>query len=269
MTQPMQSTWRFLRREPLAQFFLLAGLIFGADRFLHPPEDTSRVIVVSRALRERMSANFDEDRERRATPAELNAMVENWVANEILYREGKALGVDRGDDTIRDRIAFKLQLLIFSKLDAPAVSRAELQAWFEDNRQRFDEPERVSFYLGPPGDEATARAQLAAINAEADAKALEADTRAVIGRPVPSLAASFGEPFRDALLALPIESWSMLRSTEGWHVVRLDSRRPAVPAAFADVEDDAMRQYQVEAVRQRAWEAVKRLRTTYTVRYES
>jgi len=38
-------------------------------------------------------------------------MIESWVASEILYREGKALGVDRGDDMIRDRVAFKLQLL--------------------------------------------------------------------------------------------------------------------------------------------------------------
>lgn len=259
---------RFARREPLVHFVVLAGLIFGADAILHPPDRTARVITVTKAMRETMAVNFDEDRERKATPAELNAMVENWVASEILYREGKLLGVDRGDDTIRDRIAFKLQLMIFSQLEAPNPTGAELHAWFEKNRDRFDEPERVSFYIGAPTDEAAARQNLGAIEANEDPDELQRTTRAMIGRPISSIEPVFGNAFRDGLLALPLHRWSVLQSNEGWHVVRLDSRRPSEPARFEDVSDEALKLYQTDAVRARAWEAVKRLRTTYDVRYE-
>lgn len=260
--------WRSIRREPLVHFVLLAGIIFGADAVLHPPDRTARLITVTKAMRETMAANFDEDRERKATPAELNAMIENWVASEILYREGKLLGVDRGDDTIRDRIAFKLQLMIFSQLEAPNPTGAELHAWFEQNRDRFDEPERLSFYLSPPTDEAVARRNLAAIESGEDPDELQHTTRAMIGRPISSIAPVFGDGFRDGLLALPMNRWTVLRSTEGWHTVRLDSRRPGVPARFEDVSDQALKLYQTDAVRARAWEAVKRLRTSYDVRYE-
>lgn len=268
-TRPSRrSLWRFLRREPLVHFAVLAGLIFGADAILHPPDRTARVITVTRAMREAMSVNFDEDRERKATPAELDSMIENWVASEILYREGKLLGVDRGDDTIRDRIAFKLQLMIFSQLEAPNPTGAELHAWFERNHQRFDEPERLSFYLGLPTDEAAARRTLSAIEADEDPEDVQRTTRAMIGRPVSSIAPVFGDAFRDGLLALPLHRWSVLKSNEGWHVVRFDSRRPGEPARFEDVSDEALKIYQTDAVRARAWEAVKRLRTTYDVRYE-
>ena len=260
--------WRFIRREPLVHFVILAGIIFGADAILHPPDRNARIITVTRAMRETMATNFDEDRERKATPAELNSMIENWVASEILYREGKLLGVDRGDDTIRDRIAFKLQLMIFSQLEAPNPTGAELHQWFEQNRDRFDEPERLSFYISPPTDETIARRNLAAIEADADPEELQRTTRAMIGRPVSSIAPVFGEAFRDGLLALPLNHWAVLRSTEGWHTVRLDSRRPGEPAKFEDVSDQALKLFQTDAVRARAWEAVKRLRTAYDVRYE-
>jgi len=262
------AAWRLLRREPLVHFFLLGGLIFAADAMLHPPDRNERVITVTRAMRQAMSENFDEDRERKATPAELDAMVENWVASEILYREGKALGVDRGDDTIRDRIAFKLQLLIFSQIDPPPATEAGLREWFAANHERFDEPERVSFYLGPPTDESAARRQLAEVLGGGEPADLQRKTRAMVGRPVSSLAPSFGAAFRDGLLALPQEQWAALQSIEGWHLVRVDSRRPAVPARFEDVQDEAVRTWKTDETRKRAWEAVKRLRTNYTVRYE-
>ena len=260
---------RGLLREPLLHFLLLGGLIFAADAILHPPDRSERVITVTRAMRQAMSENFDEDRERKATPAELSAMIENWVASEILYREGKALGVDRGDDAIRDRIAYKLQLLIFSQLEEPVGDEATLRAWFAAHRDRFDEPERVSFYLGLPTDEATARQHLAAIQAGADPDELQRTTRAIIGRPIGSLAASFGDGFRDALLGLPLEQWGVLQSSEGWHVVRLDSRRPGVPARFEDNQDEIVRTWTTDEKRRRAWEAVQRLRANYTVRVES
>lgn len=264
----LHAAWRTLRREPLLHFFLLGGLIFAADAMLHPPDRNERVITITRAMRQAMSENFDEDRERKATGAELDAMVENWVASEILYREGKALGVDRGDDTIRDRVAFKLQLLIFSQIESPPITEAGLRDWFAGHHDRFDEPERVSFYLGPPMDEATTRRRLAEVMDGQEPPDLQQKTRAMVGRPVSSLAPSFGERFRDALLALPLEQWAALQSIEGWHLVRVDSRRPAVPARFEDVQDEAVQIWKTDETRKRAWEAVKRLRTNYTVRYE-
>ncbi len=265
---PLRRAWRFVRSEPLVHFVVLGAIIFAADALLHPPDRSKRVIVVTRAMRQAMSDNFDEDRERKATASELNAMVENWVASEILFREGKALGLDRGDDAIRDRIAYKLQLLIFSQLDLPPATDTALRAWFADNHDRFDEPERCSFYVSPPFPEAIARGYLAEVQAGRDPAELQQATRAIVGRPVGSLSASFGDGFRDGLLALPIQAWSVLQSTDGWHVVRLDSRRAGIPARFEDNQDEVVRVWQTDQTRRRAWEAVQRLRANYAVRIE-
>jgi hypothetical protein len=259
---------RFLWREPLLHFVVLGALIFGADAVLHPPAKDDKVITVSKAMRQSFIDNFDEDKLRVPSEAEMEKMIESWVASEILYREGKSLGVDRGDDMIRDRVAFKLQLLIFDQIRVAPPTEDQLRAWFADNHERFDEQERVGFYLTQPTDEITAKRRLEEIQAEHESEDLQKQTRAILGRPVVSLAPSFGEGFRDALLALPLGEWNMLQSKDGWHVVRLDSRRPGVLANLDDVRDEAVRIWLTDETRKRAWEAVSRLKAGYTVRYE-
>src|SRR5215475_1521068 len=257
-----------LLREPLLHFCLLGALVFIGDALLHPPAKDERVITVTKALRQSFIDNFDEDKERVPSDAELQKMIESWVASEILYREGKALKVDLGDDTIRDRIAYKLQLLIFDQAQVQPPSEEQLRTWFESNQERFDEPERVGFYLTPPTDEATARRQLEDIQSQRETAELQQQTRAILARPVASLAPSFGEAFRDALLALPIGQWTVLQSKDGWHVVRLDSRRPGKSARLQDMHDEALRIWRTDETRKRAWEAVNRLKASYSVRYE-
>jgi hypothetical protein len=262
------SLWGVLRREPLIHFVVLGALLFGIDAWLHPPRKDEHTIVVSKALRQSFIDNFDEDKARVPTAAQLNKMVDAWVASEILYREGKAMAVDRGDDMIRDRIAYKLQLLIFDQVKVPQPTDAQLQTWFEKNHGHFDDPERIGFYLTPPSDEASARRALADIQAQRESPELQGKTRAILARPVDSIAPAFGATFRDGLLAQPLGQWTVLQSMDGWHVARVDSRRPGKLAKLDEVRDEAARIWHTDEVRQRAWEAVTRLKAQYTVRYE-
>jgi hypothetical protein len=267
-SSPVVSTTARLLREPLLHFVVLGALIFGADAILHPPAKDDKVIVVSKAMRQSFIDNFDEDKSRTPSDADVAKMVESWVASEILYREGKALGVDRGDDMIRDRVAFKLQLLIFDQIRVPQPTEQQLRAWFADNHAQFDQQERVGFYLTPPTDRATAQRQLEDIQHQHESEELQKQTRAILARPVASLAASFGEGFRDALLAMPEGQWNIVQSRDGWHVVRLDSRSPGALASFEDVRDEAAKIWHTEETRKQAWEAVGRLKTSYQIRYE-
>jgi hypothetical protein len=252
----------------LLHFILLGAIIFGIDALLHPPAKDEKVIMVTKAMRQSFIDNFDEDKERAPSGDQLQKMIDSWVASEILYREGKMLGVDRGDETIRDRIAYKMQLLIFDQIRVPRPSDEQLQAWFAENHVRFDEPERVSFYITPPTDQATAQHQLEDIVQQRESEELQNLTRAILARPVASLAASFGEDFRDGLLTMPEGEWRLLQSKDGWHVARLDSRRPGNLASLDKVRDDAARIWHTEETRKLAWEAVKRLKASYQVRYE-
>jgi hypothetical protein len=263
------STATGLWREPLMHFCVLGALIFGIDMLLHPPAtDNYKDIVVSKALRQSFIDGFDEDKQRVPSAAELQQSIDNWVANEILYREGKALGVDRGDDAIRDRIVFKVQELITSQISVPQPTDDELRGWFASNHAQFDEPERVGFYMTPPTDEAAARRQREDIVAQRESEDLQNQTRAFPARPVDSLNPSFGEGFKDALLTMPLREWNVIQSKEGWHVIRLDSRHPGALARFESVRDEAAKIWVANETRKRAWDAVSRLKSNFQVRYE-
>jgi hypothetical protein len=122
--------------------------------------------------------------------------------------------------------------------------------------------------MTPPSDEPTARRQFDDILAQRESNDLQQHTRAFPGRPVGSLAASFGDRFRDVLLALPMKEWHLIQSKEGWHVVRLDSRHPGSLASLDNVRDEATKLWAAEETRKRAAEAVSRLKSSYRVRYE-
>jgi len=257
-----------LRREPLLQFCLLGGLIFGLDIVLHPPGQDDKTIIVTKALQDSFVRNFSEDGDRTPTPAQLNNMIESWVASEVLYREGKALGMDKGDTMIRDRIAFKLQSLVFDQVKIDKPTEADLRAWFDKTRVQYDEPERVGFLLTPAADEVTARRQLDDIRAQRETVELRDQTRAFLGRPVQSLPATFGDDFATQFANLAVNEWTVIQSKDGWHVVRLDVRKPGVPAAYEDVVDNVRRSYLNEETRKRAWSTVQNFKTNYTVKIE-
>lgn len=269
---PQATAGSFLKtvvREPLIHFLVIGAIIFAADYVLHPPAaKDDKVIVVTKALRQSFIENFGEDKDTAPTELELNNMIDAWVASEILYREGKAMGVDRGDVTIRDRIAYKLQVLVFSQVEVARPTEEQLRQWFEKNRARFDAPETVGFYFTLPTDEATARRELAEIEGQTENSEIQQKTRAVLARPVSTLAASFGDEFRDALLAAPIGHWTVIQSKDGWHVVRLDSRRTAEPARFEEVAEQVDQMWRTDQSRLQAWEAVNRLKAAYRVEYE-
>lgn len=259
---------RGVAREPLVHFCILGALIFAADRVTRPPATDDHLIVVSKAMRQSFIDGFDEDKERTPNETELKNMVDAWVASEILYREGKRLGVDKGDDAIRNRIAYKLQVMIFDEATAPNPTEEELQRWFEANRDRYDQPETVSFIYTSPTDEATARKQLADIQAMQESPEVAEKSHAILDRPVKAVAISFGDAFRESLLKLPMGQWSVLQSKDGWHVVRLDARQDGKPVTLDDVREAAIKQWHTDETRKRAWEAVNKLKANYTVRWE-
>jgi hypothetical protein len=263
-TAALSALWR----EPLLHFCILGGLIFAIDHVLHPPAQDDKTIVVTRNMQQTFIKGFSEDGDRTPTAEQLNNMIDSWVGSEILFREGKALSVDKGDDMIRDRIAFKVQTLLFDQVQLEKPTDEQLRAYFEKNRNRFDQPERVSFLLTATSDEATARRHFEDIRAERETAELRDQTRLFTNRPVDSLASSFGDDFRARLLSLPIGQWYVLQARDGWHIARLDARQSPVPARFEAVRDEVKRMWTTDETRRRAWAAVTKLKSNYNVKIE-
>ncbi len=255
-------------REPLVQFAVLGALVFGVNAWLHPASTGEHVIAVTTELQRQIMNQWDEDHENRLAPELVKEALDLYVTSEILYREGKAMGLDRGDDMIRTRVGHKLQIMIFDDTKVPEPTEAQLRAWFERNHGRYDVPPQASFFLTRPVTEAQARRIAAEINAGSETEEVRNGTRAFATRPLASLAAGLGQDFADALATLPRGSWQVIRSKEGWHVIRLDELVDGVRVPMESVFSQVVEQWRADEARVQANAALARLRAKYTVRYD-
>ncbi len=118
-------------REPLLHFVLLGGLLFAADAWIAGRRDDPRTIVVDAAVDKQAHDVFKAARGREPNDEELYALRRVWLDNEVLYREGLALEMDKGDQAIKDRVIFKALSMINAGLKLPPFDEATLRAWFE------------------------------------------------------------------------------------------------------------------------------------------
>jgi hypothetical protein len=130
------TTLRRLAGEPLVHFIVLGALLFGMDAALSRFRDDGKTIVVAESVKNEARDIFRTGMGREPAPADMKIMVDRWVDNEVLYREGLALMLDRGDPSIRERVIFKALSVTQSGLSLPSVTDAELKTWFEKQRQK-------------------------------------------------------------------------------------------------------------------------------------
>lgn len=256
-------------REPLLHFALLGALLFALQYALASREDDPRVINVDAEVDAQAIAVFQEARGRAPNKEELFALRRVWLDNEVLYREGLALGLDKGDKAIRERVIFKALSVVDANVKRPPVDEPALRAWFEKNRTRYDEPARFDFdeaIVSGNRSEDVVRAFAASLNAGTPGEDMEADLRVFTKRPRGNVVESYGEPFAAALETLTPGEWHPLPSKEGLRVMRLKSTTPAKPASFEDLGGIVYQDWTDEVMAEQRSEAVKVLARKYTVK---
>lgn len=267
---PPRRAWTAWLREPLLHFVLLGATLFAVDHAINGGADDARVIVVDAAVDQEALKVFREARGREPNEDELYALRRVWLDNEVLYREGLVLQMDKGDKAIKDRVIFKTLSMINAGIKRPPFDDALLRAWFEKNRIRYDEPARYDFeeaVLDGDASEAAATAFAAALKAGTPGDA-KAGLRVFKARPHPTIVQSYGPEFADTLAALPVGQWRALRHGDGWRVLRLDAATPAKAASFEPLRGVVLQDWTDAVMAEQRTAAVRTLAKKYLVKVE-
>lgn len=254
-------------REPLLHFVLIGALLFAADHWLAARRDGPRTIVLGPEVETEVRELFQAERRRLPTPAETAALRQAWLDNEVLYREGLALQVDRGDKAIRDRVIFKALSVVEADLKAPPPDDRVLREWFEARRAKYDEPARLDFQeavLAGDTSEGAVRAFVEKLE-RGSAGETSAGLRVFKARPLPNVVEGYGEAFANELAAAPAGEWRALRSKDGWRAVRLEALAPAVPADFERLRGVVVHDWVDAVMAEQRTAAVRALAKKYRV----
>jgi hypothetical protein len=143
MNAPVRGHWL---REPLLHFLIIGTGLFLLYQFTRGSDESApREIAISESRIEALAENFARTWMRPPTPQELRGLVDDYVKEEVFYREAIAMGLDRDDTVIRRRLRQKMEFVSEDAAAAAEPSDAELQQFLTTHPEKFVEPARVTF----------------------------------------------------------------------------------------------------------------------------
>jgi hypothetical protein len=267
-----------LLREPLLQFIVLGAALFGLFHLVDKEKaEAPARIVISSARIANLADGFARTWRRPPGKEELQGLVDDYIRDEVFYREGRAAGLDRDDVIIRRRVRQKMEFLA-EDMSAPEASEAQLAAYLKANPERFRTQDRLTFQQvflsaarrGRAIDDDSKQVANALDRAEAavdktalgDPFLLGEEFQAVSQSEVASL---FGESFAKQISVMEPGRWQgPISSSFGQHFVNIGERISGILPPLDAVRETVRREWS----NARRLEAERKLYGSLRERYE-
>lgn len=270
------SSIKALWREPLVHFLLIGAVLFALFELRQDDESAApNRILVDAGQVERIVARFERLWLRPPTDAELAGLIESHVRDEVYYREARALGLNRDDPVVRQRMRLKLEFLQEELAAAEAPGDEELARFLHQKPDRFQREPRLSFshvFLNPgkhPDMAGDSRAMLARLKngappeTEGDRTLLEPAYEQAAQS---EIARVFGQAFAQQLVALAPGGWTgPISSGYGSHLVKVAAKQEGHTPALAEIRDEVEREYMAERRKALKDASYRRLREGYEI----
>lgn len=281
MTKP-EATTSWLR-EPLVHFLLIGAGLFLLYNVLNRGESAApRDIVVTEARVEALAENFARTWMRPPTAQEIKGLVDDYVAEEVYYREAVAMGLDSDDLVIRRRLRQKMEFISADVATATPPTDAQLQAYLAEHAEKFLMPPRLTFqqvYFSTDkrGEGAARDAEklLAELGAgRGPANPVEAGDPTLLPPAMEAAAPqdivnAFGSEFAAAIEDAPVGQWAgPFPSGFGMHVVKVDAREAGTAPTLAEIRPLVQREWEAEQRKTVEKALLDKLRARYDVRVE-
>ena len=269
-----------LKVEPVVHFLLIALVLYVAYGVLAAPEENERAIFVDSGL----LANFVSQRNPELSPADAknivanmdkearSALIADYVRDEVLFREARALGLDRDDYARKRQLINRWEYVNDTLLrDAVEVTDEDVVQWFAEHQTDYRVPARLSFthvFLSDSGQSSRERAMtlLAKLNEDK----VDFNNHGPLGdrflyhrnyvtRDSDEIAAHFGDAFASEVFQLEVSnSWQgPIASSYGLHLVYVRDHTSAYLPQLREVKKSVkadLIQAKLQMLRQQEYE---------------
>ena len=252
-----------------AGLFLLFNIVSESET-----RGNDEIIVTSGQI-EHLVTLFAKTRQRAPSEVELNGLVDNFILEEVLYREALAIGLDRDDTIVRRRLRQKIEFLLddFTMVEP---SDADLQQLLDNEPDRFRRDARISFNQVSLGNKSTeaATSTLAIIQAGVSDPGNLSESYLIPYRfddaPESEVSARFGVDFTAALFEIETREWTgPIESPFGLHLIRIENVIARSVPALADIRAEAGREWLVDFRAAAQQQIVDEMKGKYTIIVEA
>jgi hypothetical protein len=247
-----------LLREPLVHFLLLGALLFFAFGLVNKRTSggTKRIVVTQGEI-EHLQDTFTRAHQRPPDEEEVTGLVRDFVREEIYYREAMALGLDRDDAPIRQRLRQKMEFISEDVAAQAEPTEDQLRSYLNTHPDKFRvdlrftfsqvylDPARHSHHLNADAQQMLTKLNKAGVKGDlssmGDPFLLEPSSEDVSA---PDVARDFGEKFTAALGDLPVGNWQgPIESGLGMHLVYVSKRTDGRIPRLGEVRDAVRREW--------------------------
>jgi hypothetical protein len=249
---------RRLLKEPLVYFVVLGFALFGLyERVGRGDQSPAGEIVVTQGRVRSLAETFARTWRRPPTAEELEGLVQDFIREEVLYREALALGLERDDTIVRRRLRQKYEFISEDTVAAAEPSAQDLAEFLQANPDRYRIESRLSFrqvFLDPQRrgenlhedaagllDALRSRSDRMELGSLGDRLMLDTAYKDVSESEIAQL---FGAEFAANLATQPLEQWvGPIISGYGAHLIYVAARAPGRVPALAEVRDAVKRDW--------------------------
>ena len=259
--------WHRFKQEPLLIFMVIAAVIFVGDYLMSLTEENPNAIVITPEIRQEAKQIYTNSFKQEPSEKDMKILMDRWVDNEVLYREGVALGLDKGDSSIRERVIFKALSVTQATLSLPKLDENALQKWFKEHADKYDEPNLVHFHEAVPLGKTSAEDLKIFVNALNGKGKSDVDSSLEIfkDRPRFTIVDGYGEDFTAALEKLPTSGWHLLDSKAGPRIVSLISVKEGEKADFEEVKTKVYADWKNQTGAELSTKAIRDMGKKYTI----
>ncbi len=279
--KPLRLLGRFAR-EPLLHFVIMGAILVVAGRVYQNNNHLYRIeispghvaqLTQKYALQYGSAPNADV----------LEALLSQDIREEMLFREGLALKLDKNDEIVRRRVIQKTQFLM-QDLSAPSEpTEQQVDDFYNAHADRYVTPPRATFshiYFATtnavsPDEDTEARQRATSVlvllsNSLARAPHLGdafPDLYDFAAYEPTQVYRLFGHtPFAEAVFSASIGEWSGPHvSAYGWHLIYVDVREPSTLQYLADIRDNVVKDYFEDAQAAANLATFERLTKKFTI----
>lgn len=272
----MKAALKSLLRDPLLHFFVVGFALYGSTA-IYQDDQHDAPITITADQQQELAEHFAHAYLYPPSADELAQLVEQAVADEVLYREGLRNDLARNDPIVRKRLIQKMNFLLEGAATPPSPAGSALMAFYKANKEQYQQAEKTSFQhvffdkeyrKGTTTEDANKTLQTLQANTAASkplgdsfirGNSFNQQTPAQIDR-------TMGAGFAAQLKTAPPGQWfGPVNSVYGAHLVKVDNITEASTPPLLMVHHRVYADWQKSETEKRKDSALKAMMTKYPI----